>query len=473
MTWLGLSILYFACGGFLFYQAWVHAALMRAHSSEVTTPNAGCHSRLPMVVQLPMFNEPLVVLRLLDATVDLAWPVPFTIQILDDSTDDTSSLVDQWLKNYKGPHVIHHMRRTRREGYKAGALQAGLNVLEEPSWIAIFDADFVPPRDFLELTASRLLKHPNAAVVQARWDHLNADVSPLTAVQALNLDAHFAVEQEGRQRLGVWNSFNGTAGVWRSEAIEAAGGWSHDTLAEDLDLSIRTQKLGWEIVYADDIGAPAELPDSMEAYLGQQRRWTQGGAACAAKHLREVRKALGSGRKQFHATAQLLASSIHLPVWGMTTLSVPLVVQATVGSGSHWPLRWAAIFMLTLCMFILLYWTAALRRNRTRDFPIRMLTMLVLGSGTTWHNAKAAWAGWRRTEAEFVRTPKRGGGEPTLAPEVVRAGWTLTGRSGEWLHAIWFGLGACWGVMSGEWGLVPFHLLLMAGYIWVAWAARH
>jgi cellulose synthase/poly-beta-1,6-N-acetylglucosamine synthase-like glycosyltransferase len=460
MTIALLSAVYFAAGAFLFYQAWVHWQLMRAPASEATAnPRELPPALPPVVVQLPLFNEPSVVIRLLDAVAELDWPDPLSVQILDDSTDHTSQLVGEWLAQPRGPHRFTHLQRTDRKGFKAGALAAA--AVPPDALVAIFDADFVPAPSFLRRAIPRLLENPRAAAIQARWDHLNPAASPLTSVQALNLDAHFAVEQEGRSRLGYWNSFNGTAGVWRQAAIADAGGWSHDMLAEDLDLSIRAQLAGWPIVYADDIGAPAELPAAMPAYLSQQRRWTQGGAACAAKHLRSVRQHLPPGRERFHATAMLLASSIHIPVWLMTTASVPLLIEAT--RSSNLPLRIGIIFSLTLSMFVALYLTAARRRCNTKHFPWRMLAMLALGSGTTFHNAKAVLAGWRRRDAEFVRTPKAGAVEPL---RISRAGFALS----EWTHVLWFGAGVAWGIHSGEWGLVPFHALIATGYAWVAWA---
>lgn len=460
MTIVLLSLVYFLSGAFLFYQAWVHWQLMRASAPEGGTRPALLPLALPpVVVQLPLYNEPAVVIRLLDAVAALEWPVALEVQILDDSTDHTPQLVGEWLANHRGPNRFTHFRRSDRQGFKAGALAAAPVPAE--AVVAIFDADFVPHRDFLVRAVPRLVAPPLVAAVQARWDHLNPAQSILTSVQALNLDAHFAVEQEGRFRLGCWNSFNGTAGVWRQAAIEAAGGWSHDTLAEDLDLSIRAQLAGWTIVYADDIGAPAELPAAMPAYLAQQRRWTQGGAACAAKHLRSVRRHLPSGRLRFHATAMLLASSIHIPVWLMTTASVPLLIEAT--RFSNIPLRIGMIFSLTLSMFVALYLIAARRRANTGHFPLRMLAMLALGSGTTYHNAQAALAGWRRRQAEFVRTPKAGAAAPL---SISRAGFAFS----EWTHVLWFGAGVAWGIHSGEWGLVPFHALIATGYAWVAWS---
>jgi cellulose synthase/poly-beta-1,6-N-acetylglucosamine synthase-like glycosyltransferase len=467
MGW-AFAAVYFASGAFLFYQTWIHLALLRARPTRnIPSPSHATPDHI--VIQLPLFNEPQVVLRLLNAVADMeipcditGQPVATTVQILDDSTDSTSELVSDWLAQTR--FQAQHIRRSNRNGFKAGALQEGLALCPSHSAIVIFDADFVPPRDFLLQVIPRLMASPQIGAVQTRWDHLNPSDSALTAVQALNLDAHFAVEQEGRQRLGVWNSFNGTAGVWRKEAIDAAGGWQHDTLAEDLDLSIRVQACGWTIEYADDIGAPAELPADMQSYLTQQRRWTQGGAACAAKHLRAVRAQLPSGPMRTHATAQLLASSIHIPVWLMTVSSVPMLVNST--QTSTLPLRLGGIFLLTLTMFFVLYGTAALRRANIRWFPLKMVAMLALGSGTTWHNAKAAWEGWRRKPAEFVRTPKRG----ELPAVPLMAGWIPKDfASAEWLHALWFGTGFAWGVDSGEWGLAPFHALLMAGYIWVAW----
>src|SRR5712691_5770650 len=263
---------------------------------------------LPVVtVQLPLYNEMYVADRLIDAVCRIEYPRELLeIQVLDDSTDETRSIAELAVRRFAAQGIdIKYFHRTARTGYKAGALEAGLKVARG-EFIGIFDADFIPTPDFL----TRLIPHfrdPKIGMVQARWGHINEDYSLLTKIQAILLDGHFILEHGGRNRGGRFFNFNGTAGVWRRTAIEEAGGWQHDTLTEDLDLSYRAQLAGWEFVFVPGLIAPAEVPVEMNAFKSQQHRWAKGSIQTCRKLLpRILRSNLPWGVKAeafFHLTA--------------------------------------------------------------------------------------------------------------------------------------------------------------------------
>ena len=229
---------------------------------------------LPSVtVQLPIFNEMYVADRLIDAVCEMDYPRElFEIQVLDDSTDETTEIAELAVRRHAARGVnIRYMHRVDRRGFKAGALEAGL-AEASGRFIAIFDADFIPPADFLVRTLPYLEQDENVGMVQARWGHINQDYSLLTKIQSILLDAHFVIEHGGRNRSGCFFNFNGTAGIWRREAIDSAGGWQHDTLTEDLDLSYRAQLKGWRFVFLPDVISPAEVPVAWMAARPQRGR---------------------------------------------------------------------------------------------------------------------------------------------------------------------------------------------------------
>ncbi len=445
-------------------QGGMQLTLIRASRRSPKLPADGPRPAGNLLVQLPLYNESAVVERLLQAIAQLRWSGgDLHIQILDDSTDSTPDLVAAWLVEHAAAHPARwsHLRRSDRSGFKAGALDAGLRASPEADFVAIFDADFVPEPDFLERATAALVAQPTTAAVQARWAHLNRNENALTTVQALNLDAHFTVEQGGRSALGGWAAFNGTAGVWRHAAIEEAGGWMGDTLAEDFDLSIRVQLAGWRVLYLDGLEAPAELPARFGAYASQQHRWTAGGAGCARKHLRAIWRNY-RGLRRRHALGQLFASSIHVPVWLMTTASVPLVAIESWTGAFGWVLPAGAVFASALLVLILLYAETHKRRSIAAGFPRQMLGMLLLGTGMTWRNVRSVRQGWSGRAGGFVRTPK--GGMPSAA-KAQRV-------TAEWFWSLYFAAGMALGAWVGEWGLLPFHALLTAGYAWVGQLAR-
>ncbi len=364
---------------------------------------------LPSVtVQLPLYNERYVAERAVAAAGALEYPRNrLEVQVLDDSTDDTTEHVARAVAQLRAAGVrAVHVRRQCRAGYKAGALAHGLT-RASGTLIAIFDADFVPPSDFLLRLVGEFCD-PSVGMVQARWDHLNADTSILTRAQALQLDAHFAVEHGVREARGCYLNFNGTAGIWRREAIEAAGGWHADTLTEDLDLSYRAQLAGWRFVYRDDVAAPAELPAEVTAYRIQQQRWAQGGVQTARKMLPVLWRAPIGWRVKCEA------------FWHLTAhLTYPLLlVLAVAGLAAGWvagPLyrEWLLLADGGLLGFAtaalgVFYGVAARARDPAR-WPRRLAlvpVIMILGAGIALGQSLAVLRGLGRRDTPFQRTPK-------------------------------------------------------------------
>jgi cellulose synthase/poly-beta-1,6-N-acetylglucosamine synthase-like glycosyltransferase len=373
-------------------------------------PVAPALPTLPRVsVQLPVFNELYVAERLIDAAARLDWDADkLEILVLDDSTDETRDIVEKTVERWREQGVnIKPLHRTERTGFKAGALAEGLRA-SDAEFIAYFDADFMPPPDFLRKTVP-YFADPKMAFVQTRWGHVNRDYSLLTFLQSLAIDAHFVVEQFARSRGGYWFNFNGTAGVWRRAALEAAGGWRADTLTEDLDVSYRAFLRGWKALYLRDVVTPAELPVTFTAFRRQQHRWAKGSLECAFKLLPEVWEAPIGLRQKLEATLHLTGYSIHLFMFGLM-LVYPVVVYfshqfpsllALYGIGSLFNLSALAPTM---------YFTLAQKqigRNWWRKVPA-ILFIMALGAGMMTNTVRAAWQiafGQART---FERTPKFG-----------------------------------------------------------------
>ncbi len=365
---------------------------------------------LPSVcLQLPVYNEPLVIERLLKSAIELDYPAHrLEIQILDDSEDNTTWLIGQFLQDHaeKIPFAVRHIRREKRTGFKAGALQHGLE-LTDCELIAIFDADFIIPRNFLLHTVPAH-GDENTAVVQARWTFINQDYSLLTRLQAWQLHLHFWVEQSVRMWGNFLLQFNGTAGVWKKKAIVESGGWSHDTLTEDLDLSYRAQLAGWKIRFLPNMEAPSELPVHIAALKDQQFRWTKGGAECARKLIPRILASELSAGKKFQAVLHLSASSVYLFLFSGALLSVLL---------SLWPstreltLSGFAIFIAGVFCLLPIYaamFRLAFPRTSYIWFVPLFLVYLVLSLGLSLRNATAVLQGLIGRRTPFVRTPKWG-----------------------------------------------------------------
>lgn len=363
----------------------------------------------PVTVQLPIYNEWYVAERLLDACAALEYPRDrLEIQVLDDSTDETADLVAQRAKRLQTDGVnIVHIRRANREGFKAGALANGL-AAAKGEFIAIFDADFVPPPDFLQRILAHF-DHEKVAFVQARWGHLNRDYSLLTLLQSFSLDAHFAIDQLARSSAGFVFNFNGTAGVWRKSAILDAGGWQADTLTEDMDLSYRAFLRGWQARYAGEVEAPAELPVSFTAYRRQQYRWARGSLECALKYVPTIWRSDFSLSRKIQGVFHLTGYLLHL-----LTVALMLFYPLLLLFASQYPTLLQPIgFGLTLNFLALapaIYFSMAqqiLRRRWLAAFPLIVL-MSMFASGMALNTVRAALQIAQNRFVPFERTPKFG-----------------------------------------------------------------
>lgn len=322
-----------------FHLLYYYKQFYRKHKS-LPQGKINLENDLPFVtIQLPVFNEMYVVERLIDKIVEMDYSKDkFEIHLLDDSIDETVEISRRKVEAYQAIGFnIELFQRTDRKGYKAGALKEALP-FAKGEFIAIFDADFLPKKDFL-LTVIPYFDDKKVGVVQTRWEHINQNYSILTRLQAMQLNVHFTIEQFGRQAGNCLLQFNGTAGVWRREAIEDAGGWQADTLTEDLDLSYRAQLKGWKVVYLEKYGSPAELPAEMNGLKSQQFRWMKGGAENARKLLPAIWRSALSLRKKLHATGHLLASGVFLFVFLAGVFSVPMMFFFAAYSSGFGPFQ--------------------------------------------------------------------------------------------------------------------------------------
>ena len=355
-----------------------------------------------VTVQLPIYNEFTTVERLLKAVSALDYPpAKLQIQVLDDSTDETSSLITQLVTNLKNEGVnIVHIQRNHRQGFKAGALANGF-LLASGEFVAIFDADFVPPPDFLKRSIP-WFNDPKIGCVQCRWGHLNRDYSLLTRLQAMAIDAHFMVEQTARSRNGLLMNFNGSAGVWRSACIVDAGGWQSGTLTEDFDLSYRAQMQGWRIDYQPDLVVPAELPVQMTAFKQQQARWARGSLQTAKKLLIPLLKSKLSMRLKITGTLHLTHYLVHPLLLLALLLSIWMRFQVFE------IFQWIPLLMVTVLISPLLYLTSPAPEAPNWPQRLKLIPGLVLLSiGISLNNAQAALIGlFISNEGVFVRTPK-------------------------------------------------------------------
>ncbi|MCS6965959.1 MAG: glycosyltransferase family 2 protein [Candidatus Kapabacteria bacterium] len=362
----------------------------------------------PMVtVQLPIYNEYYVVERLLRAVCALDYPRErLQIQVLDDSTDETTQLLERLCTEYRARgFLIEHIRRGVREGFKAGALRYGLQYARG-EFIAIFDADFVPRPDFLQRTLP-YFADPRVGMVQTRWEHLNEGYSFLTRAQALSLDGHFAMEQTVRYRAGFFINFNGTAGVWRRECILDAGNWHADTLAEDLDLSYRAQLRGWRFVFLPDVTTPAELPVEINALKLQQYRWTKGAIEVARKLLPDIWRSRLPFRIKAEATVHLTSNIVFPFILAVAVLNVPVVLLKNTLEGYDTFFTALSIFVLAGIGTFLFYLYA--QRAVHWDWQQRLLLFPIFLAGSMGfavNNTRAVLEALLGKRTEFVRTPK-------------------------------------------------------------------
>ncbi len=386
--------------------------LFRRHRRHYARPaRRFAPDNLPRVtVQLPMFNEGAVAVRIIDAACAIDYPAGrLQIQVLDDSTDGTEDVtrrrVAHWLA--QGIDIQHH-HRADRTGFKAGALAAATPDATG-GLIAIFDADFVPPADFLRRTVHHFTD-PKLGMVQTRWAHLNRDDSLLTRGQAIFLDGHFVIEHTARNRSGAWMHFNGTAGVWRKQCIIDAGGWHHDTLTEDMDLSYRAQLAGWNFRYLPHVACPAELPPEMNAFKSQQHRWTKGSVQVALKLLPKVLRADVPAHVKIEATAHMLCPVVYLAVPVFTLLCYPAVyVNFHLAPPGVVPglLVSAALLTLGTVSAASFYITSQRALRRSGWLTLLQVPMLLsIGIGIALNNGLAVLEALLGKQSDFVRTPK-------------------------------------------------------------------
>ncbi len=380
------------------------------HRGAVPVEPARHFEALPRVtVQLPMFNEPLVAERIIRAVCRLDYPHDrLQIQVLDDSTDKTAGIARRCCEEMvRSGHDVEYRHRSHRRGYKAGALGEGLESATG-EFIALFDADFIPPREFLQ----RAIHHftdASVGMVQARWSHLNRDETLLTRIQAMSLDAHFLIEQAARASTGRWFNFNGTAGMWRRACIDDAGGWQHDTLTEDTDLSYRAQLAGWRFRYLSHLCCPAEIPPTMRAVIGQQHRWNKGLIQTAIKLLPRILASDAPLRVKieswFHLTAPLpyvcilFLSLLALP--GIFTLPLEGVTAPLVlGVG----LACLAMGTMAACVFYVV--SQRVQSISLWRTVLRLPALMAIGVGISVINTKAVFEAILGRQSPFVRTPK-------------------------------------------------------------------
>ncbi len=394
-----------AYGGHRYWLVYLYYKYRKNHTGEPSSQFA----ELPRVtVQLPIFNEQFVVERLLESVCRIDYPKDkLDIQLLDDSTDETVEVARNLVERFAAlGHPISYHHRDNRQGYKAGALDAGL-ASARGEFVAIFDADFTPPEDFLLRTIHHFAE-PGTGMVQTRWTHINRSYSLLTEVEAILLDGHFVLEHSGRARSGVFFNFNGTAGVWRRSAIEEAGGWQHDTLTEDTDLSYRAQLKGWKFVYLQDVECPAELPVEMTAFKTQQARWAKGLIQVGKKILPRVLRSKESLHTKVEACFHLTAN-LSYPL--MIVLSVLLLPAMIIRSYQGWfqmlfidlPLFMASTFSISS------FYLVSQRELFPRKWPRALLYLpflMSLGIGLTVTNTVAVLEALVGKQTAFARTPK-------------------------------------------------------------------
>lgn len=437
---------------------------------------------LPYVtVQLPLYNERHVVERLIDQVAAMDWPRGrFEVQVLDDSNDETAQLAAVRIAHWRTQGIdMKHVRRPDRKGFKAGALAFGTEQARG-EFIAIFDADFLPPCDLLRKVIP-WFNDTKMGMVQTRWGHINRDSNLLTQLQAFGLDAHFTVEQVGRNSLGRFINFNGTAGVWRKTCIIDAGGWRPDTLTEDLDLSYRAQLKDWRFHYLEDVVSPAELPAAMNALKTQQYRWNKGAAECVVKNLPAVlRDPTLSFSTKLHATFHLMNSTVFVCILGTALLSVPLLLVKQTHPEFRVFFNLAVVFTFALLVLALFYgaahrryyhgWRGALRFLWT--FPV----FLSMSMGLSLHNAIAVTEGYLGRKSPFLRTPKSGataGGKAISRDRYLKSAITpITAM--EFAIALYAVVGLVIGFRVGDLGLAPYHLMLALGFGTVGyWSVAH
>lgn len=426
---------------------------------------------LPFVtVQLPYYNEMYVVERLIDAVCEIRYPRDrFEIQVLDDSTDETTEITARKVAEKQALGFdISHVRRVDRVGFKAGALAAGMEVAKG-EFLAVFDADFIPNPGFLEQTI-HYFSDDGVGMVQERWDHLNRRFNFLTNVQSIYLDGHFIIESPSRCRSGRFVNFNGTAGIWRKQAIIDAGGWQHDTLTEDLDLSYRSQLAGWKFVYLLEEGTPAEVPVEMNAFKSQQHRWAKGTIQCMRKLLPMIWRAKLPLKVKLEATFHLTNNFAYLFMVLLLTLMLPtLLIRQQHRLGAGVGMFDFLVFILVTVSFFAFYIGSQMDGGRNWKDTLRYLPFLTaMGIGLSVNNSRAVLEALFGEESPFVRTPKYGiKGKEGDAKKKKYRGIRSLQPFVELALAVYFGVILFAAVHFKMWMGIPFTLLFFAGFLYI------
>jgi cellulose synthase/poly-beta-1,6-N-acetylglucosamine synthase-like glycosyltransferase len=419
-----------------------------------------------VLIQLPVFNERDVVVRVLESISRLDWPANrLHIQLLDDSTDDSVEIGRAAVARLRARGLdAVSLHRTDRTGFKAGALEHGMQACDAP-FIAIFDADFTPNPDFLRIAIKPLLADPGLALVQGRWEHLNRDDNILTQAQAVGIDGHFAVEQGARGWSGLPMNFNGTCGLWRRTAIIDAGGWEHDTLTEDMDLSYRAQLVGWRCTYRIGLGVPGEVPADVNAWRSQQFRWAKGSIQTAIKLLPRIWR----GPWSLHAK---VCSSLHMthylvhPLILLSLFCAPLALLL-VGTGViPWFVLLLGVFSFVVgaCAPILVYIVSQLTLHGAKGWRnLRSLPVLAaIGTGIAISNGQAVWQAVRGQQSAFVRTPKAGASGTGSYRAKAHSGIP------EAICAIWAVVGMTVGFIGEHTWITPLLAIYLSGFAWMS-----
>ncbi len=435
---------------------------------------------LPRVtIQLPVYNERYVMHRLLQAINALDYDrSKLQVQVLDDSTDDSVADTAKLIKDLaaSGLH-IEHVRRQNRDGFKAGALKHGLYTATG-EFIAIFDADFVPGKNWL-LQTLQGFTDPKIGMVQTRWAHLNRNYSLLTRMQAFALDIHFTMEQKGRNTLGHFINFNGTAGIWRKECIIDAGNWSGNTLTEDLDLSYRAQLKGWQFNFLEQVEAPAELPVVLSAARSQQFRWNKGGAENMVQHIRNIfsNDSLSFGTK-WQSLFHLGNSSIFFFILVVSVLSVPVTYLKHAYPGYDFIFGVNSFFVSSTIMLFCCHWVAysSLHGRSFKDFIAfvkNFISFFTLALGFSYHNSKAIAEAYTGKRSAFIRTPKFNivSKSDTWRGNVYLGKPAFNGIIVEILLFAYFLFGLCSSLYLQDYSIIPFQLMLCIGFGYISFGS--
>ena len=472
-----ILVLYGLCLFLIFYYSVVQVSLAVAY---VRTRKKIALEKAPLfdettapkvTIQLPMYNEMYVAERIIETTALLNYPRDkFQIQVLDDSTDETKDIIANKVKEIAAQGIdIIHIHRTDRTGYKAGALDSAMDQVSG-EFIAIFDADFVPDPDFL-LKTIPYFQNEKVGVVQTRWGHLNKTYSILTELQAFGLNGHFAIEQGGRNARGHYINFNGTAGVWRKTCIADAGGWEHDTITEDLDLSYRAQMNGWEFKYLENVVSPAELPITMSALKSQQHRWMKGGAEVFIKMWKRlVKNPKVRFSDKIHGLAHLFNSTVFVFILFLSILSLFVLHIKDSFSDLNFVIQFGSFFIISTLFLAFYYWFSYRDKKGKIGLDLvrfvgRFFQFLTVSMALSLSNAIAVIEGYLGIKSSFVRTPKFNVSKKTefQGNKYDKKSLSILNIVEGLMMAI-FGFTAVNRALYGDLGMVPFHLMLAIGY---------